>query len=259
MQGTWSQYDLKLHVNVWELRAIWLACVVFLHCRALQPMQILMDNMSTVNYVNKQGCALLSPVCQEAIKLWTWWYPQGITPLTLHILEAQLLLASYTGMQALEWTPQMSIIKPIFHQLRALKIDPFARQDSTKCPNFCSRECMSLGCSPDAFLLQWTPGLLYSFSPNYPGPQAIIWWDKTMLIINSSLLVEAILASDLIHTSILPPLCLCLPGCEIPAPLSDIPRTAGLSAPDCLVVDWLSVTDFSTGSRNPPTEQEAIY
>lgn len=65
--GLWQVEELALHINIEELRAICLACQAFLshlqgHCVA-----VLTDNTTAMFYLNKQGGARLSPLCQEAL------------------------------------------------------------------------------------------------------------------------------------------------------------------------------------------------
>lgn len=69
-QGLWSLEDLELHINVRELRAVHLACLTFRPHLAGRCVSVLLDNMATVFYINKQGGAHSSPLCREALALW---------------------------------------------------------------------------------------------------------------------------------------------------------------------------------------------
>lgn len=78
---TMPQDDL----NVLELRALQSACVAFLSVLWDPLVQILMDNMFAVHYVKRHGGSESSPLCQNAIGLWTWCHHHGLTPLALYL------------------------------------------------------------------------------------------------------------------------------------------------------------------------------
>lgn len=70
-QGLWSQVELPLHINVRELWTVRLSCSTFQTHLQGSCVSVLKDNTTAVFYINRQGGARSSPVCQEALKLCT--------------------------------------------------------------------------------------------------------------------------------------------------------------------------------------------
>lgn len=65
----WSREELSLHINR-ELRAICLVCAVFLPYLSGRVVQLLTESTASMFYVNRQGGARASVLCQEALCLW---------------------------------------------------------------------------------------------------------------------------------------------------------------------------------------------
>ncbi|KAG6933741.1 hypothetical protein G0U57_018529, partial [Chelydra serpentina] len=63
-QGLWSATELPLHINVKELRAVRLACVVFSSQLSGKTIRVLIDNTAAMFYINRQGGARSSALCQ---------------------------------------------------------------------------------------------------------------------------------------------------------------------------------------------------
>lgn len=84
-QRLWSWEELALHINVRDLKAIHLACGVFLPQLSHQVVQVLMDNTVSMFHVNRQGGAWSSALCQEALWLWEFCIQHAIHVEALHL------------------------------------------------------------------------------------------------------------------------------------------------------------------------------
>lgn len=61
-QSLWLQTDLRLHINVREVRMVHLACQSFCPYLTGRCVSVTTDNMTGMIYINKWECTLLSPV-----------------------------------------------------------------------------------------------------------------------------------------------------------------------------------------------------
>nr|XP_042701363.1 uncharacterized protein LOC122172707 [Chrysemys picta bellii] len=95
IQGSWLQHDLALHISVTELKAVHLACQAFLpHLRG-KVVKVLMDNMAEMYYINRQGGARSSAVCQEALSLWNFCMQHAIHLVAAHLPGINTVLAHH--------------------------------------------------------------------------------------------------------------------------------------------------------------------
>lgn len=80
----WSQGHIKLPMNVFKLTAIRLTCMGFL-TTLWNTIQILMDNILAMHYINKQEGVWSFSLCLEVINLWELCQQRGVTLRVLHL------------------------------------------------------------------------------------------------------------------------------------------------------------------------------
>lgn len=90
---TWSEADRSLHINVKELKAIRLACQVFLPYMEGRVIQVLMDNSAAMFYINKQGGARSLDLCQESVCLWNLAIQNSFHIMASHLPEDRNIMA----------------------------------------------------------------------------------------------------------------------------------------------------------------------
>lgn len=83
-QGLWTFIETPFHINMLELREICQACMAFLPRTQGLFVQIMIDNMTIMFYVNTQRGAWSLLLCQEAVHLWNWCIHHQVTPVGLH-------------------------------------------------------------------------------------------------------------------------------------------------------------------------------
>lgn len=83
-QVIWTLCEARIHVNLWELRAGHLACIVFLPLGSCH-VQIMSDSMTALFYINK----LEQNPFSEALNLWNWFIRNHITVLAECLPGAQ--------------------------------------------------------------------------------------------------------------------------------------------------------------------------
>lgn len=79
VQGRWSDSERLLHINLLELRAIFLACKHFCTHIMGTVVRVLTDNVAAMYYTNRQGGARSRYLCAEAVCLWNFCIQNNIT------------------------------------------------------------------------------------------------------------------------------------------------------------------------------------
>ena len=75
-RGVWSDTESLLHINLLELKAVFLALKSFeLHCR----------DKTVVSYINKEGGMRSGSLCSLLWRLLSWCHPRGIILRVQHI------------------------------------------------------------------------------------------------------------------------------------------------------------------------------
>lgn len=72
MQGCWSSCNCSLRINFRVLRVVRLARQAFLPHIKGRVVQVLTNNTTAVFYINRQGGARSSALCQEALRFWNF-------------------------------------------------------------------------------------------------------------------------------------------------------------------------------------------
>ena len=119
-QGLWSPQEKGLHINVLELKAVFLALRYFkVQCQD-QTVLVATDDSTVVAYVNKQGGTHSAEMCALLWRIMTWCHHSHITLKTRHIpgclnVMADLLSRS-NQVQSMEWSLHPQVFKQICHK-----------------------------------------------------------------------------------------------------------------------------------------------
>ena len=84
-QGLWSPQEKGLHINVLELKAVFLALRHFKDQCQDQTVLVAMDNSTVVAYINKQGETHSAEMCALLWRIMTWCHHSHITLKARHI------------------------------------------------------------------------------------------------------------------------------------------------------------------------------
>ena len=131
-------------------------------------MQLATDNTTALFYVNKQGGTHSPSLLYLAVDLWKWCYSNHVFPIVVHLSMDNNTLADHLSQlptRTHEWTLNDAIFHRLCKRWGTPSVDLFASDANNKCTQFCSRagrDSTSLG---DAFLMNWSQGLLYMFPP----------------------------------------------------------------------------------------------
>lgn len=127
--GRWGDHEKSLHINVLELRAVWLGLNTF--CRPCKGVDIKVesDNTTTVTYINNQG-GTRSPECNEQARLiWDWCEARDLWLWATHIpgvLNAEADFESHNFTENTEWALNKGIFRQICDKWGVPEVDLFA-------------------------------------------------------------------------------------------------------------------------------------
>lgn len=166
--GTWSREDATLHINVLELKAIYLSISHFNSELKNSSVSILSDNMSAVTYVNKFGGTHSVQMCNLAVNIWKFCLQNEIICSATYIPGVENSMADYLSRHN-SCSPEFSLCQTSFNEiLRILHINPtidmFASFDNYKLNCYVSLFPDHNAFKIDAFSFLW-PNNIYIFPP----------------------------------------------------------------------------------------------
>ncbi|KAJ1131499.1 hypothetical protein NDU88_009835 [Pleurodeles waltl] len=188
IKGLWSPEEQMFHINLLELRAVRLALKAFLPSLRGQSVQVLMDNTTTMWYINKQGGVGSYLLCREALRLWSWAKDHQIYLVANHLAGVLNVRADGLSRQFSadhEWRLHPDQARLIFQRWGFPRVDLFATLENAHCPLFCSLQYPMQGALGDAFQITWCGQLLYAFPPIPLIPRVLrkIRQDRALVIL----------------------------------------------------------------------------
>ena len=167
--GQWSPVFAKLHINMLELEAAWMALKEFVSAVEGKHVLLNTDNTTVASYVNKQGGAHSDSLSQRTESMLLWCQDHGITltakyvPGKLNVL-ADCLSRAHQVLPT-EWTIAHHILQPVWSAWFKPQIDLFATRFSKRLPLFVSPVPDPQAWEVDALSIQWSNLLGYAFPP----------------------------------------------------------------------------------------------
>jgi hypothetical protein len=114
LQGFCSQSETALHINILELRAVWLTFKGLESHLLNRSVLVESDNPTTVAYLNKQRGGGISPSLNMETRLfYNWMLPRGISILAKHCPGVENTLADFLShhqADSREWSLHHSIM-----------------------------------------------------------------------------------------------------------------------------------------------------
>ena len=173
--GLWNEVEARFHINVKELRTVYIALLREPSLRQC-VIRVLLDNMTSVHCINKQGTVRSSSLLRASELLLGEAHRRGL-----------LLIASYLAGTGNTWADALSrgstssigwsLTPSCFADLRDWAgcpvIDLFASQEDHQLPRFLSRTLRTPSGGPDAFSEDWNRWkFIYLFPP--PNTQVML-------------------------------------------------------------------------------------
>ena len=106
-----------------------------------QNVLIRSDNTTVCQYINRQGGAKLTQLCNLTMRLWEYTIAHKVTLKAVHIMGNKNILADILSRQRVlvtEWSLSISVVEKLFQIWGKPMIDLFATIENKKAPLFCS-------------------------------------------------------------------------------------------------------------------------
>ena len=165
-QGLWTEEQKLLHINNLELEAVFLTVKKFQKFLKNKLVLIRSDNVTVVQYINKQGGTRSLQLCQRTWDLWMFALENKIYLKAAHIAGVNNVLAdqlSRIKIQATEWELDHSVVHQIFQNWGHPTIDLFATNENKKAVVFCSWMNHPQALAVDALSIEWNNMFAYAF------------------------------------------------------------------------------------------------
>lgn len=164
--GMWSDTETDLHINVLELKAILLALQSF--CRDIinSHIKLLVDNMTAVIYVNKQGGT--KALCNDITRqIWLWAEQNNNFLSAAHLPGVDNTLADRESRHFhvdTEWMLDRTVLLELFTIFNTPALDLFASRINHQLERYVSWRPDPTAKAIDAFTLTWNE-YSYVFPP----------------------------------------------------------------------------------------------
>ncbi|XP_072319724.1 uncharacterized protein [Eucyclogobius newberryi] len=168
VQGSWSQRQSRLHINVLEFLAVELALRHFLpHLRGRHVM-VRSDNTSVVFHINHQGGTGSVTLFRIAQRVLTWATPRLASLSAVHIPGVWNVSADFLSRHRPlpgDWQLHPEVVRDIWETFGRAQVDLFASRDATHCPQWFSLADRASPLGQDALAHDWPRTMLYAFPP----------------------------------------------------------------------------------------------
>lgn len=175
-QGSWSEQEQDLHINILEMRAIKLALLAF-NIPQKHNILVATDNTTVVSYVNKQGGTRSLSLWRETQDLIDlvirnmWILKARHIPGKLNVIADQLSREGQT--LPTEWSLHPDIVKWIFQEMGTPLVDLFATKYNHKLPLYVSPVPDEKAIDTDALSISWEQMDIYAFPPHQILPKVL--------------------------------------------------------------------------------------
>ena len=157
-----------LHINVLELRAVFLGLRHFASRYRKRTILLHLDNTTAVAFINRQGGTRLRTLCDLAVQMGVWGMRRDLSLEARHIPGVVNVSADAISRQHFT-DPEWHLDPTVFSHLTAMlfqpSIDLFASHRSAQLPRFVSRLPDRGAEAVDAFSIPWSGDTLYLFPP----------------------------------------------------------------------------------------------
>jgi hypothetical protein len=173
--GVWTPEEQNLHINVLELKAVWLGLEMLCQHMNNQHILIHIDNMTAVAYIREFG-GTHSLQCNETAQLiWEWaevrnnWLSSthiaGVENTEADRLSRGRITEGQKRASITEWGQNTQVCRHIWENFKKPDVDLFASALNAKCKKFVSWTADADAWKIDAFSFSWNNIYFYAFPP----------------------------------------------------------------------------------------------
>ena len=167
--GLWSKGETSLHINILEMKALFLALQAFQDTITSQQVTAMCDNSTVVAYVNKHGGTVSDSLCELTGQLLHWTEAHNMLLEARYLPGQSNVLADLLSRQnqvlGAEWPLHPQLAKKIIRKWGSPTIDLFATHFNAKLPLYCSLIPDPRAIFEDAFHHPWKDLDVYAFPP----------------------------------------------------------------------------------------------
>ncbi|XP_060806991.1 uncharacterized protein LOC132903258 isoform X2 [Amyelois transitella] len=166
--GTWTEQELKLHINSLELLAAFFALKCFASHVTNSNLLLRIDNITAVSYINRYGGIQYPHLHKLSKQIWQWCELRNIHIFATYINTKDNIIADFESRKQLantEWELNEIYYNKIVSVLRKPTMDLFASRTNAKCECFISWHPDPEAFAIDAFTLCWSKFHFYAFPP----------------------------------------------------------------------------------------------
>ena len=169
VSGVWSAQEKLLHINLLEMKALFLALQPFQEDVAGHHVTAMCDNSTVVAYVNKQGGTVSRPLCLLTSRLLRWTESFDVHLEARYLPGESNVLADVLSRRGqvvgTEWSLHPQVARALLRTWGNPSIDLFATCLNAKLPLYCSLVPDPQAVFEDAFRHPWDDLDLYAFPP----------------------------------------------------------------------------------------------
>ena len=169
VSGVWSAQEKLLHINLLEMKALFLALQAFQEDVAGHHVTAMCDNSTVVAYINKQGGTVSRPLCLLTSRLLRWTESFAVHLEARYLPGESNVLADVLSRRGqvvgTEWSLHPQVARALLRAWGNPSIDLFATCLNAKLPLYCSLVPDPQAVFEDAFRHPWDDLDLYAFPP----------------------------------------------------------------------------------------------
>ena len=165
----WSEEEKLLHINLLEMKAMFLALQSRRVVVTGRQVTAMCDNSMVVAYVNKQGSTVSRSLCSFASRLLRWTESLNIHLDARYLPGQSNVLADLLGRRdqviGTEWSLHPQVVRALLRVWGSSSLDLFATRLNTKLPLYCSLIPDPQAVFEDVFRHPWDNLDTYAFPP----------------------------------------------------------------------------------------------
>ena len=170
VSGVWSQEETSSHINLLEMKALFLALQAFKDLVTDHRVTAMCDNSTVVAYVNKQGGTVSDALCSLTGRLLRWSETNRVQ-LEARYLPGQFnvladLLSRQNQVLGAERSLHLQVARKLLRVWGSPTLDLFATHLDAKLPLYCSLIPDPQALFEDAFRHPWNDLDTYAFPPS---------------------------------------------------------------------------------------------
>ena len=169
VSGVWSAQEKLLHINLLEMKALFLGLQAFQEDVAGHHVTAMCDNSTVVAYVNKQGGTVSRSLCLLTSRLLRWTESFDVHLNARYLPGESNVLADVLSRRGqvvgTEWSLHLQVARALLRAWGNPSIDLFATCLNAKLPLYCSLVPDPQAVFEDAFRHPWDDLDLYVFPP----------------------------------------------------------------------------------------------